>query len=197
MFFPTPVLSKHSIPAHVTFYCSSEFVSHFFCSLGKALDMHLHFILGYHSKGDWQTKQMNQTLEQYLCIYCTYQKNNWMDILPLVEFAYNNMSSATTKVSPFFANKSYHPNILVHPECDLMSAQAREFAVNLDSLHEFLCEEMAAAQQHYQELADSCYILAPALKVDNLVYVKAKYFWSTWLSNKLSKKNLRPYPIIA
>jgi len=33
-----------------------------------------------------------------------------------MEFAYNNASSATIGVSPFFANKGYHPNIIVHPE---------------------------------------------------------------------------------
>ena len=67
----------------------------------------------------------------------------------------------------------------MHPECDLTSARAREFAVDLDSLHEFLREEMAAAQQRYQVPADSRRIPALALKVGNLVYVKAKYFKST------------------
>jgi len=39
-----------------------------------------------------------------------------------MEFAYNNALSATTSVSPFFANKEYHPNITVHPEHDIASS---------------------------------------------------------------------------
>jgi len=39
-----------------------------------------------------------------------------------MEFAYNNAPSATTSVSPFFAYKGYHPNITVHPECDIASS---------------------------------------------------------------------------
>ena len=39
------VFSKHGVPAHVTSDRSMEFISHFFCSLGKALDMKLHFTL--------------------------------------------------------------------------------------------------------------------------------------------------------
>ena len=78
--------------------------------------MRLHFTSGYHPKGDGQTERMNQTLEQYLCVYCNYQQDNWSELLPLVEFAYNNALSATTGVSPFFANKGYHLNITVHPE---------------------------------------------------------------------------------
>jgi len=37
------VFSKHGVPTHVTSDHGTEFVSHFFWSLGKALDMHLHF----------------------------------------------------------------------------------------------------------------------------------------------------------
>src|ERR1700746_2920746 len=64
------VFSKHSIPSHITSNRGSEFISHFFCSLGKALDIHLHFTSGYHLEGNGQTEQMNQTLEQYSTSVC-------------------------------------------------------------------------------------------------------------------------------
>jgi len=57
------VFSKHGVPAHVTSDCGTEFVSHFFWSLEKALDMRLHFTSGYHLEGDGQTERSNQTLE--------------------------------------------------------------------------------------------------------------------------------------
>ena len=90
---------------------------------------------------------MNQTLEQYLWIYCNYQQDNWSELLPLAEFSYNNALNATTSVSPFFANKGYHPNISVHLEQDLISEQAQEYSIDLDSLHQFLREEMAHTQE--------------------------------------------------
>jgi len=132
------VFSKHGVPAHVTSDCGTECVSHFFRSLGKALDMRLHFTSSYHPEGNGQTEQSNQTLEQYLRIYCNYQQDNWADLLPLVEFAYNNAPSATTGVSPFFANKGYHPNISVYPEHDMTSTWAHDYAVDLESLHQYL-----------------------------------------------------------
>ena len=118
------IFSKHGVPSHITSDRGSEFVSHFFRSLGKALNIRLHFTSRHHLEGDGQTERMNQTLEQYLRIYSTYQQDNWSELLPLAEFSYNNALSATTGVSPFFANKGYHPNITVHPECDLSSARA-------------------------------------------------------------------------
>ena len=108
--------------------------------------MRLHFTLGYHPEGDGQTKCTNQTLEQYLHVYCNYQQDNWSELLSLMEFAYNNAPSATTGVSPFFANKGYHPNITVHPECNIASSWARNFAIDLDELQNTLKAEISAAQ---------------------------------------------------
>ena len=60
------IFSKHSIPSHVTSNRGLEFVSNFFYSLGTALNMWLHFTLGYHPEDDGQTEYTNQTLEQYI-----------------------------------------------------------------------------------------------------------------------------------
>ena len=191
------VFSKHGVSSHITSDRGSEFVSHFFHSLGKALDIRLHFTSGYHLEGDGQTERMNQTLEQYLRIYCNYQQDNWSELLPLVEFSYNNALNTTTGVSPFFANEGYHPNISIHPERDLTSERAQEYSIDLDSLHQFLQEEMAHTQEQYQGPADARQTPALDFKVSDCVFVKAKYFRSTRPSKKLSEKNLGPYEIIA
>ena len=128
------VFSKHRVPSHDISDRGLEFISNFFQSLGTALDMQLHFTSGYHPEGDGQTERTNQTLEQYLCVYCNYQQDNWSKLLPLAEFAYNNASSATTSVFPFFTNKEYHPNITVHPECNIAFSWAYDFTIDLDEL---------------------------------------------------------------
>src|SRR5258708_10764231 len=99
--FLTDVFSKHSTPGHVTSDCGTEFVSHFFHSLGSLLSMKLHFMSGYHLEGDGQTERINQVLEQYLRAYMNYQQDNWAPLLPLAEFAYNNATSTTTGISLF------------------------------------------------------------------------------------------------
>jgi len=70
--FVLHIFSNHGVPSHVTSDRGSEFVSNFFCLLGTALNMQLHFTLGYHSEGDGQTECINQTFEQYLHIYYNY-----------------------------------------------------------------------------------------------------------------------------
>jgi hypothetical protein len=172
-------------------------VSHFFRSLGTALDMNLHFTSGYHPEGDGQTERVNQTLEQYLRCYCNFQQDNWSQLLPLAEFAYNNAPSETTGSSPFFANKGYHPSLTVHPERDMASARAREFAVDLGELHDTLKTNIRHAQQRYKRGADNRRIPPPDFKIGQKVYVKAQYFNTTRPSKKLAEKNFGPYEIIA
>jgi len=162
-----------------------------------ALNIWLHFTSGYYPKGDEQTKHTNQTLKQYLSVYCNYQQDNWSELLSLVEFAYNNTPSATTGVSPFFANRGYHPNITVHPKHDIASSWACNFAIDLDKLQNTLKAEISAAQQHYKKSTDAWHSPAPDFKVGDKVFVKAQFFQTTQPSKKLSEKYLRPYEIIA
>ena len=172
-------------------------MSNFFRSLGTALDIQLHFTSGYHPEGDRQTECMNQTLEQYLHVYCNYQLDNWSKLLSLAEFAYNNILNATTSVSPFFANKGYHSNITAHPEYDIASSRACNFAIDLNELQSILKAEISVAQQHYQKSADVRRSPAPDFKVGDKVFVKAQFFQTTQPSKKLSEKYLGPYEIIA
>ena len=57
------IFSKHRVPFHITSNRGSKFISHFFRSLGKALDIYLHFTSSYHLEGDDQTERINQMLE--------------------------------------------------------------------------------------------------------------------------------------
>ncbi|SJK99876.1 uncharacterized protein ARMOST_03187 [Armillaria ostoyae] len=195
--FVIHVFSKHGIPNHITSDCGSKFVSQFTCALAKALDMELHFTSGYHLEADGQTECANQTLEQYIRIYCSYQQDNWDLLLPIAEFAYNNAPNASTRISPFFANKGYHPNITVHPECDIASAQARDFVVNLDELHQFLHDKITQAQSRYKIQADKCRNLAPPFKVGDKVFLSSKHIKTTRPTAKFAEKFLGPFEIIA
>lgn len=191
------VFAKHGVPAHITSDRGSEFVSHFFRSLGELLNIRLHFTSGYHPEGDGQTERANQTLEQYIRIYCTYQQDNWADLLPLAEFAYNNAPNATTGISPFFANKGYNPSVTIHPERDITSNRAREFAVDLDELHAHLRENIAIAQKRYQIQADKSRIPAPEFQIGERAFVKAEHIRTTRPTRKFSERYLGPFEIIA
>src|SRR6266481_4636907 len=190
------VFSKHGVPAHITSHQGSEFVSHFFCSLGKLLQMRLHFTSGYHPEGDRQMEHANQVLEQYLRVYTNYQQDDWATLLPMAKFAYNNAMNAMTGVSPFFANKGYHPEFTADLQVKTSSAEAEVFMADLEWIQVELKENIAQAQERYQKNADKHRAEAPELNIGNQAYVKAKFFRTRQPSKKLSEKNLGPYNVI-
>src|SRR5258708_6808446 len=177
--FLTHMFSKHGMPSHVTSDWGSEFISHFFRSLGKLLQMELHFMSGYHLEGDGQMECLNQVLEQYLRAYTNYQQDDWSSLLLLVEFAYNNATNEMTGVSPFFTNKGYHPSLMAELNIQISSTGAQHFISDLDDLHAELKWSIVKAQEHYQKYADEHHSPVPPLKIGNQVYIKAKYFCTT------------------
>ena len=64
------VFSKHGVPSHVTSNHGTKFISAFFYSLGKVLDMKLHFTSGYHPEGNGQTERANLLRGEYLSSGC-------------------------------------------------------------------------------------------------------------------------------
>ena len=70
----------------------------------------------YHPETDGQTKRVNQDVERYLRSYVTYLQDDWVDWLPMAEFAQNNSQSESIKATPFFANYGFHPRLGFEPE---------------------------------------------------------------------------------
>ncbi len=163
----------------------------------KPLNMELHFTSGYHPEANGQTECANQTLEQYICIYCSYQQDNWGLLLPIAEFAYNNVLNTSTGISPFFANKGYHPNITVQPECDIASAWAHDFVVNLDELHQFLCDEITQMQSRCKIQVDKHWNLAPPFKKGTKSSLVPSISRTTCPTAKFTEKFLGPFKIIS
>ena len=122
------VFSKHGIPADIISDRGSEFVSEFWTGLGALLNIDLKPSTAYHPQTDGQTERTNQTLETYLRTYINYQQNDWVDLLPIAEFAYNNSVHSGTTVSPFFANYGHHPRISMTIDREVPSAEAHDFS---------------------------------------------------------------------
>ena len=81
-------------------------------------------------------------------MYINYQQDNWVNLLPLAEFTYNNTSHSATMVTPFFANKGFHPKLKVSLK-SVVSDTAHQVATDLKELHPYLCNQISHALCHY------------------------------------------------
>jgi hypothetical protein len=65
----------------------------------------------YHPQTDGQTERVNQSLENYLRIFCDHRQNHWEEFLPTAEFSCNNAAHESTKLSPFFVETGWNPRM--------------------------------------------------------------------------------------
>jgi hypothetical protein len=140
------VFSKHGAPLDIVSDKGSKFAAEFWGQVCKSLGIHTSLSSGYHPESDGQTKRVNQILEQYLRCYVNYLQYNWCDLLPLVEFTYNNTQHDSTGVTPFFANKGYHP-VLNWEFSKIPSAKVLEVAQDWDSLNKYLKEHLKVVME--------------------------------------------------
>jgi hypothetical protein len=67
-------------------------------------------INGFSPTNGWSNGVNDAIMEQYLWAHVNYSHDDWLEWLPLAEFAANNQASETTGSSPFFDNKGFDPH---------------------------------------------------------------------------------------
>src|SRR5882724_12531876 len=152
--FLLQVFAKHGTLTDIVSNRGKHFISRFWWSLCQLLGIKANLLTAYHPETDGQTKHVNQILEQYLQVYVNYQQDNWVNLLPLAEFAYNYTSHSATMVTPFFANKGFHPKIEVSLE-PVVSDTAHQVATDLKELHLYLRDQVACALKQYKVYSTS------------------------------------------
>ena len=105
----------HGLPDDIVSDRGPKFVSNFWQSLIKILQVEIKLSSAFHPQTDGQTERINQVLEQYLHCTINYQQDNWTSLLPLTEFTYNNSIHASTYEMPFYVNYRHHPKIDMLP----------------------------------------------------------------------------------
>ena len=95
----------------------------------------------YHPETNGQTERMNRTLEMHLQSYVNKEQDNWVSLLPSMQFAINSAKSEATGVSPFYANYGYDPVAYRQPRADDTRApRAILEAKKLIGLHQRIAE---------------------------------------------------------
>src|SRR5882724_1196064 len=128
--FLSQVFAKHGTPTEIVSDQGKHFISHFWRLRFQLLGIKANLSMAYHPETNGQTKWVNQILEQYLWVYFNYQQDDWVNLLPLAKFAYYNTLHSVTMVTPFFANKGFHPKLRVSLE-SVVSDAAHQVTTDL------------------------------------------------------------------
>src|ERR1051325_4382026 len=153
IFFNT-IFRYHGLPKTIVSDRDAKFTSRFWKSLFGLLNTHLAMSTAYHPQTDGQTEQMNQTMEQMLRIYTNYKHDNWDELLPAVEFAYNNSKQISTGYSPFELDCGRSPLTPGNISQPSNVAAADEMITEWNNTLKFASDNLIQAQNQQKKYAN-------------------------------------------
>jgi transposase InsO family protein len=136
------IVQLHGLPEEIVSDKGPQFASKFWHRLFELLGVDIWLSLAFHPETDGQTERTNQTLKQYLRCTVNYQQDDWLDLLSQAEFAYNNTTHASTRISPFFSNYSFHPKFSLEIPGDSVNPSAEERATRLGQVQQNLMAKL-------------------------------------------------------
>ena len=191
------IWKHHGLPQRVVLDRGLQFVAEFTKEVYRLLGIKLAATTAYHPQGDGQMERVNQELEQFLRLFINQQQDDWDDLLPFVEFQYNNHVHSATQNIPFLLDTGRLPQMGFEP------GQPRS---RLETVNEFkermtdaLTEAKAALLKSKDEMAkyyDRRRTPAPDYQPGDKVYLDASDIHTTRPSQKLSHKRLGPFSIV-
>jgi hypothetical protein len=129
--------SLFCLPKKIISDRDGRFIGRFWKEVFRLTQTRLAKSTSRHPHTDGQTEKANRTLEEMLRHYINYQKNNWNDLLPALEHAYNSSVHATTGLAPFMMTFGKIPrnmaDILIEPSSTSVESVS-EFVKRLQGL---------------------------------------------------------------
>ena len=138
----------HGIPLVHGTDRGSTFTANFTKNIYKELGIEPQFSTVYHPQTQGQVENNNKWMETYLWMFCLHQQDDWADLLPTAEFAYNNHHHLSINTTPFFANYGYHPTLMNVPS----AGQSDESDERILQIHKTQ-EECKCAIEWSQEIS--------------------------------------------
>ncbi|PIL27173.1 hypothetical protein GSI_10315 [Ganoderma sinense ZZ0214-1] len=119
------VVVPHSLPKRIWSDRGPTLVSSFTKEVYRQMGIEGNPSTAYHPQTDGQTERMNQEIQTYLRIFINYKQDDWVEWLPLAEFAYRCRVHASTGMSPFFMTHGHEPNTGVETLKDGINESAK------------------------------------------------------------------------
>ena len=111
-----------------------QYSSRFAKDANKNLQIETAMSTAYHPQTDGQSERTNQEVEQALRSVVNFHQNDWVDWLPIIEFALNNRFKKALGTTPFYANYGFHPQIGSLPRIDTPIVSVENFVLHLQQV---------------------------------------------------------------
>jgi hypothetical protein len=152
------VVRLHGLPRSIVSDMENKFVGHFWITLWKKLGTYFSFNSNYHPQTNGQIEVVNRSVGNLLRSLVIEHHNQWDQILPQEEFAYNDSPNRSTGRSPFQILYGVQPRgvfelrYLEHSE--IKSAGEEAFVAEMQKLHSYIRGKLQSSNQEYKRRAN-------------------------------------------
>ena len=112
------VVRHYGLPNSIIIDWESFFTLKFWSFLCYFLGIKRKLSTAFHQQTDGQTERQNSTIKAYLRAFINFEQNNWAQLLPMTEFAYNNAKNAGIGHTFFELNCGYHSCVSYKKDLD-------------------------------------------------------------------------------
>lgn len=204
------IFRLHGMPRVIISDRDKIFTSTVWNIFAQRAGIKLQMTISHNSQGDGQVERVNKILAEKITGALAPHSNKWVDILPMVEFAYNSTYQATIKTTPFLACYGYHPrfvgilnplessvrNPLDQPSLPkFASSEVERILKRAHRIKEVLTHNIAEEQKRLS-LRANAKSLRPTFEVGQKVLINREVYQKPHACDKFQFKWYGPFQII-
>ena len=141
----------------------------------------------YHPQANRKAERTNQELKQYLRKYTNHQQDNWPELVPLAEYAYNTTKTQGTDFTPYQVVYGKTPTIHAAPGKPSQAA--------IDKIRKVAYKNLLYSQVLLQEHGNKQRKPATELRPRDKAYVQKRGARKNRPSASLNDKYWGPFPV--
>ena len=191
------IMQLHGILKLIVSDRDTKFTSQFWRELSWILSQRLLMSTSYHPQTDGSSEWAIQVMSQMLCSIINDQQTNWVEQLPLVEFAMNSAENKSTGATPFEANYGWLPRMIRGVEFESSMPGIKQFMENITNIIDKTFDQLLA-QRTKQAIKANCHRQeGQNFQARDLVLLSTKNLkLPKGRTRKLCPKYIGPYKIL-
>jgi len=122
-------------------------------------------------------------------------QDNWVNLLPMAEFVYNNSVTSGNGTSTFYSNYSFHPVAIDLASTEPLNSASKVYAHWMHTVYDESQKGIEEVQERICRYTDPARKKPPAYQVGDLVMLSEHNIKMRRPSRKLDYKNYCPFQI--
>lgn len=187
----------HGLPKKVVLETGTQFTTKFTNTLSKWLDSKLALSMAYQPQTAGQSERSNEIVEMFLGHYIDHCEENWVSLLPMVEFTYNNGVNVSTGKLLFQNCYWFNPWLNISEDTTSHVLATDKHAEFLQKGYNEVKAALTLAKETHKKYYDANHKAEEVMNQGDKVWLNTQNILTDCPTHKLTHKHIGPYKVIA